>query len=127
MKPETTLTVAADKPALILYWPVANGGLWDPDVSAMVERLEDELEVFATCVGSGRGALGLSDAAAAARFMGCSSLVVVSLEGDAPEWREIEDASVGFRLTTVSIGSDPTPPAVVAAYREACRHAQRAA
>ena len=123
----TTFSVAADEPALILYWPVADGGLWDPEASALVERLEDDLEVFVTCVGSGRGALGLNDAAVAARFMGCSSLVVVSPEGCHPSGSELEEVSTGLRLPVVAIRSEWTVSALAEAYHEARRHASRAA
>lgn len=127
MKHEKTFEVFADEPALILHWPGADGGLWDPEISALVERLEETLEVFVTCVGSGRGALAMSDAAAAARFMGCTSLVVVSLEGAPPTRGEIEDASVGFRAPAVTIRSERSTPAVVEAYRLASRRVERAA
>ncbi len=127
MASKTKLKRAADQPALILYWPGADGGLWDPEVSALVEQLEEDLEVFVTCTGSGRGALELSDAAAAARFMGCSSLVVVSLEGDPPTWKELENAFVGFGLPAATTGSEWTVSAVAKAYHEALSHARQAA
>ena len=127
MRPRTTFSVAANEPALILYWPVANGGLWDTEASALVERLEDDLEVFVTCVGSGRGALGLNDAAAAARFMGCSSVVVVSPERCRPSEAELEAASVGLRIPAVAIRSEWTAAALADAYHEARRHGPRAA
>ena len=127
MKPKTTFEVVADKPGLILFWPDADGGLWDSEVSTLVELLEEDLGVFVTCVGSGRGALRMNDAAAAARFMGCSSLIVVSLEGAQPKREEIERASAGARLTVVSIGSEWTASEVTWAYRQACHREPRAA
>ena len=127
MEPRTTFEVASGKPALILFWPDADGGLWDSEVSALVELLEDHLGVFVTCVGSGPGALRMSDAAAAARFMGCVSLVVISLEGDPPMGEEIEGASAGVGWSAVSIGSEWTATAVARAYRQACHHEPRAA
>jgi len=127
MGPRTTFTVATNEPALILYWPVADGGLWDPEVSALVESLEDDLEIFVTCVGSGRGALGLNDAAAAARFMGCSAVVVVSPESCHPSESELEEVAAGFQLPVVEIRSEWTVSALAEAYHEARRHASRAA
>jgi len=127
MKPRTTFEVATDVPALILYWPVADGGLWDPEISALVEYLEEELEIFVTCVGSGRGALGMNDAAAAARFIGCSSLVVVSLVEAFSIERELDDARGGSRLPIVVIGSEWTASAIAEAYHEGRRHALQAA
>ncbi len=127
MKPRTTFEVASDKPALILFRPDADGGLWDSDASALVEGLEDDLGVFVTCVGSGRGALNMRDAAAAARFVGFGSLVVISLEGDPPRGEEIEGASDGGLLKAVSVGSDWDASAVARAYRQACRSEPRAA
>lgn len=127
MKSRTTFEIAADEPALILYWPVANGGLWDPAISSLIERLEDELEVFVTCVGSGRGALGMTDATAAARFMGCSSLVVVSPEGMRPIGRDLESASADCGLPMVSVDAEWTATAVAEAYYQACRHVEQAA
>ena len=127
MGPRTAFLVAANEPALILYWPGANGGLWDPEVSALVERLEDDLEVFVTCVGSGLGALGLNDAAAAARFMGCSAVVVVSPEGCHPSGPELEEVSAGLKLPVVAIQSEWTVSTVAEAYYQARRHASRAA
>ncbi len=127
MKPRTTFEVGSDNPALILIWPDADGGLWDSEASALVERLEEDLGVFVTCVGSGRGALRISDAAAAARFMGCESLVVISLEGDPPRREEIEGASEGIRLDAGSIGAKWTASAVARAYRQACHREPRAA
>ncbi|MDX2437425.1 MAG: hypothetical protein QNL88_10285 [Acidobacteriota bacterium] len=127
MKPNTTFEVIADRPALVLYWPVADVGLWDPAVAALVELLEEDLGVFVTYVGSGPGVLAMSDAAAAARFMGCSSLVVVSLEGAHPTVKELEEVSVGCRMPMVATGSEWTASAVAEAYHEACRHVERAA
>ena len=127
MEPRTTFEVATDVPALILYWPVADGGLWDPEISALVEYLEEELEVFVTCVGSGRGALGMNDAAAAARFIGCSSLVVVSLVEARSIERELDDARGGSRLPIVAIGSEWTASAIAEAYHEGRRQALQAA
>jgi hypothetical protein len=127
MKPRTIFEVGSDKPALILFRPDANGGLWDSGISALIDALEEDLDVFVTCVGSGRGAMGMSDAAAAARFMGCGSLVVISLEGDPPRREEINGASEGTLLKAVSIGSEWTASAVARAYRQACRSELRAA
>lgn len=127
MKAGKTVEVGSGKPALILLWPEADGGLWDSDASALVEGLEDDLGVFVTCVGSGRGALRMSDAAAAARFMGFGSLVVISLEGDPPRPEEIGGASGGGLLKAVSVGSQWDASAVARAYRQACRSEPRAA
>lgn len=127
MKSRTAFDITTNEPALILYWPVAAGGLWDPETSELVELLEEKLEVFVTCVGSGRGSLRINDAVAAARFMGCSSLVVVTLGGSCPTGMDLEDASTGSRLPIVTIESDSTAVAVAAAYHEACLDIERAA
>lgn len=127
MKPGRTFEIGAQEPALILHWPGADGGLWDPEISTLVERLEEQLGVFVTCVGSGRGALSMNDAAAAARFMGCTSLVVVSLEGALPTRGELDEASTGFREPAVAVGSNPSVPAVAEAYNLASCRIERAA
>ena len=111
----------ANEPALVLFWPVADGGLWDPKASILIESLEDELEVFVTCVGAGRGAMGLNDAAAAAGFMGCSSIVVVAPEGVHAPGAELDAASARLRAPVVAVQAEWSAEAVVEAYREACR------
>lgn len=127
MKARTTFSVAVDEPALVLYWPMADGGLWNEEASAMVERLEDMFEVFVTCVGSGRGALALHDVSAAARFMGCSSVVVISPEDCSPLGADLEALSEDLGTPVVAIESEWSTIAVAEAYREARRYAQRAA
>lgn len=127
MNTGTTFEVDVDTPALVVYWPEAGVGLWDPAIAALVELLEEELDVFVTCVGSGRGSLAMSDAAAAARFMGCSSLVVVSLEGAHPTVKELEEVSLDCRMPMVAIGSEWRASAVAESYHEACRRAELAA
>ncbi len=111
----------ASEAALILFWPVTDGGLWDPEASRMVEVLEDELEVFVTCVGGGRGAMGLNDATAAASFMGCSSIVVVAPEGVQPPRFELEAASARLRTPVLMVGARWSAQDVADAYRHACR------
>lgn len=69
----------------------------------------------------------MSDAAAAARFMGCSSLVVVSLEGAHLTFKKLEEVTVGCPMPIIATESEWTASAVAEAYHEACRHADRAA
>lgn len=111
----------APKPALVLFWPVADGGLWDPVVSLLVESLEEDLDAYVTCVGSGRGALGLNDAAAAARFMGCTSMVVIAPEGVEPPMGDLESASARLRLPVVAVQTRWSTDALAESYRDACR------
>ncbi len=127
MKTRTTFAVAADKPALVLYWPTAEGGLWNEEASTLVERLEDELEVFVTCVGSGRGSLRLNDAAAAARFMGCASLVVVSPHGCNPTAAELRTLTSDLGTSIDAVQTEWVADAIADTYRDACRQGRRAA
>ena len=117
---------AAD-PALVLFWPVTEGGLWDPEVSALVEALEENLEVFVTCVGRGRGALGLNDAASAARFMGCESMVVIAPDGIQLPDSELEAISGRMRSPVVAVQAKWSSQALTEAYRTACLLVPRAA
>ena len=117
----------AAEPALVLYWPLADGGLWDPRISTLVEDLEDELEVFVTCVGSGRGAMGLGDAASAARFMGCGSMVIVSPDRQSVPSKGFEAAASSFGGPVVATASRWEAEAIADAYRRARHDAPKAA
>ena len=68
---------AAAQPALIVCRTGATESLWDCHVSNLIERLEDELGVVVTGADPGQRTPSLRDAAAAARFAGCTSAVVV--------------------------------------------------
>ena len=89
--------------------------------------LEEELEVFVTCVGRGRGALGLDGAASAARFMGCESLVVIAPDGLQPPEAELEAISEGFGSPVVAMQAEWTCRALAEAYRAARPRVPRAA
>jgi hypothetical protein len=114
-------------PALIVYWPDADGGLWDPQASRLVDGLTDITDAFVTCVGSGRGAMSLEDAVAAARFMGCSSAVIVMPQGTGL-CDEVQ-APPGSRMRVSAIESDRgwDVAGVYTSYRDACRDLERAA
>jgi hypothetical protein len=122
-----SFSIAALEPALVLHWPSADGGLWDPEVSELVEDLENRLEVFVTSSGSGRGALGLSDATSAARFMGCRAAVVVAPEGHAPAHDDLVDAAVRLDCPLVVVETPWTAGAIAAAYHLGRQHSLRAA
>jgi hypothetical protein len=109
----------------VLYWPAADGGLWDPRVSALVESLEEALGVFVTCAGSGPGSLGLADAAAAARFVGCSSAVVIEPRGDRSSISTHEAEAAG--ITVVVERARWTETALIDAYDNARGLVTRAA
>lgn len=115
------------EPALVLFWPVIEGGLWDPEVSAMVDALEEDLEVFVTCVGRGRGALGLNDAASAVRFMGCEAMVVIAPDGIQFPESELEAVSKRLRSPVVAVHATWSSQALTEAYRNACLLVHRAA
>jgi len=127
MANRTTFSIAALEPALILHWPTANGGLWDLEVSSLVEDLENRLDVFVTSSGSGPGALGLSDAASAVRFMGCPTAVVVALEGHLPLHDELIDAAISLRRPIVVVEAPWSAQAIEEAYQVGRRTIQRAA
>ncbi|MGD8440318.1 MAG: hypothetical protein PVG53_07265 [Holophagae bacterium] len=71
------------EPALIVLRTPAKRSLWDADLSALVERLEDELGVFVTSAGVDGKTPALRDAAVAARFAGCTRALVVTSEHEA--------------------------------------------
>ncbi len=127
MANRTTFSIAALEPALVLHWPTASGGLWDPEVSSLVEDLEDRLDVFVTSSGSGRGAPGLSDAASAVRFMGCPTAVVVALEGHLPLHDELIDAAVTLGRPVVVVEAPWSIQAIEEAYQVGRRTIQQAA
>jgi len=127
MAPRRRFEHNAADPALVLFWPVTEGGLWDPDVSALVEALEEDLEVFVTCVGRGRGALGLNDAASAARFMGCESMVVIAPDGIQLPDSELEAISGRMGSPVVALQAVWSSQALTEAYRTACLLVPRAA
>ncbi|MCU0303826.1 MAG: hypothetical protein MUC56_07205 [Thermoanaerobaculales bacterium] len=106
-----------EDPALVLLLPDSPAGLWDPELSSMVADLEDELGVFVTWAGRGPRAMTLEDAAAAAGFMGCGSMVVVAPNGSTGPGRlagvVIGRLADGGRL----VRSEWTTPAIAAAYR----------
>lgn len=127
MANRTTISIAALDPALVLHWPKANGGLWDPEVSSLVDALEDRLDIFVTSSGSGRGELGLSDAASAVRFMGCPTAVVVALEGHPPSRDELIDAAIKLGQPVVVMEASWSIEAIEKAYRVGRRHTLQAA
>jgi len=105
--------------ALVLFRPATDGGLWDSEASALVETLEEKLGVFVTSVGRGLGALGLNDAASAARFMGCESMVVIAPEGIQLPKSELEDISVRFGSPVITVQAEWSAQALSEAYRTA--------
>jgi hypothetical protein len=127
MAPKILFELKADETALVLFRPTVEGGLWDPRISALIDTIEDELGIFVTCAGRGRGSMRLDDAASAARFMGCESMVVVAPIGAQPSSSELNSASVRFQSPVVAVETEPSPRAVIAGYRSACRLAERAA
>lgn len=122
-----TFSTAAQQPALVLHWPKVNGGLWDPEVSSFVDALEDRLDIFVTSSGSGRGELGLPDAASAVRFMGCPTAVVVALEGHPPSRDELIDAAIKLGQPVVVMEASWSIEAIENAYQVGRRHIQQAA
>jgi hypothetical protein len=117
----------ANDPALVLFSPDAGGGLWDPEASALVEDLEEDLEVFVTCAGRGRGALGLNDAASAARFMGCGSLVVIAGDGVQLPMSELDAISERFGSPVIAVQAEWSSQALSEAYKRARLSVPRAA
>ncbi len=127
MANRATFSIAALDPALVLHWPTAGGGLWDPEVSSLVEDLEDSLDVFVTSSGTGQGAPRLSDAASAVRFMGCPTAVVVALEGHVPLHDELIDAANTLGRPVVVVEAPWSIQAIEEAYQIGRRHIQQAA
>ncbi len=80
---------------LIVFWPSPTGGLWDADLSEMLDRLEDETGAFVTHAGPGCSAPTLVDAVSAARYMGCSKVLVVAPE-DVPIPASEREAAAGL-------------------------------
>jgi len=117
MASRATFSIAALEPALVLHWTTAGGGLWDPEVSALVDDLEDRLGVFVTSSGTGRGALRLSDAVSAARFMGCPTAVVVALERHPPRNDELIEAATRLGRPIVVVETPWSIRAIEEAYR----------
>ena len=117
----------ANGSALVLFSPDAVGGLWDPEASALVEDLEDRLGVFVTCAGRGRGALRLDDAASAARFMGCRSMVVIAPDDVQLPAKELEAISERFDSPVIAVQAEWSSRALSEAYRSARLGVPRAA
>jgi hypothetical protein len=87
---------------LIVYWPAPTDGLWDSEVSTLVDHLENELDIFVTHAGPEGAAPRLRDAVAAARFMGCRRAVVVTRGAAAvPPAERDEAGALGIELTVV--------------------------
>jgi hypothetical protein len=65
-------------PALVVVTTPSAHSLWDPEVSLLLERLDDALDgVFVTHASSTESGPSVKDALAAARFFGCQRAVVV--------------------------------------------------
>ena len=127
MAHRTHFEYETNQPALVLFCPATNDGLWDSETSALVETLEEKLGVFVTSVGRGRGALRLNDAASAARFMGCESMVVIAPEGLRPPMSELEAISERLGSPVIEVQAQWSAQALSEAYRTACRLVLRAA
>jgi hypothetical protein len=68
-------------PALVLLFPGDHPRLWDPEISALVDELEERLDdVFVTHAAE-RGGPTVADALAAARYAGCSWAVLATPAG----------------------------------------------
>lgn len=78
--PKMTWTEREPAPALILRFGRDRLSLWDQEVDALVEALEERLDGVFVTPAAGDGGPTLGDALVAARFAGCAWAVVVSPE-----------------------------------------------
>jgi hypothetical protein len=109
-------------------FPPAVKGLFNSDVHRLVREVQDLLEgVYVTYALSSGTSPDLRDSAAAARFGGCESMVVVPVSASVAE-RFIDTATKGDWLLTAS-GADGTysASALVDAYLAAVTEAGKAA
>lgn len=109
-------------PALVVLTAGSERPLWDPELSAMLESVEDRLEdVHVTTAGvRGRGPT-LADAAAAVRFTGAASAVVVFPR----EWPQTLLGDLAAMASDQPLSLIPSPCAftvdgILAAYEQSC-------
>lgn len=126
----TPFSLAADKPrtALVIAFPPGMKGLFNPEIHSLVrdvsERLDGVFVTYALAAGCGPD---LRDAMASARFMGCDSAVVIPAGSD--QTTQSSDAASGgdWMLSTATLPSELTAPAVAEAFLTAVEGAERAA
>jgi hypothetical protein len=109
-------------PALVVLTAGSERPVWDSELSAMLESIEDRLEDVhvTTAEVRGRGPT-LTDAAAAVRFTGAASAVVVFPR----EWPRTAVGDLGAVAGDQPVSLIPSPCAftvdgIVAAYEHSC-------
>jgi hypothetical protein len=81
MKHDRLLTASPDRVGLVIVFPPAVRGLFNPTVHRLVRAVEEQLDnVFVTYALSNGASPDFDAAFAAARFAGCSTAVVIHTE-----------------------------------------------
>ena len=101
---------------LVVVFPDDGATMWDMDVTALVgdieERLSNSFVTFALLNGQQPS---LMDAVLAARFTGCTSLVVAVVDGDDGAI-ELNPSSGGEEISVTVTGCPRNPDAVARAF-----------
>jgi hypothetical protein len=106
-----------------VVFPEVRSPLWDPEVLAILDDLDDRLRgVFVSHAVMGSRHPTVGDALSAARTMGCRSAVVVDLPGSDTLARFVA-SGLPFTVTR----ADGDPAAIATAYRETADPYRRAA
>lgn len=113
--------------ALVIVFPPGVKGLFNTQIHDLVQEVRNNLDgVYVTYALSSGGAPTLRDALAAARFGGCESAVVVSVD-DSDLDRFADGRSIGDWMLSAHAVSKIDAPAVIDAYVAAVAEAGRAA
>jgi hypothetical protein len=109
-------------PALIVRFDCDRLPLWDGEVDALVDELEERLDGVFVTPAAGAGGPTLRDALAAARFAGCDWAVVAM-----PLAAARDPLPAGGALPSVSVRSEWDAEAIARAYERASGRADEMA
>jgi hypothetical protein len=114
--------------ALVIVFPPAVKGLFNPEVQKLVREVQEQLDgVYVTFALTSGNSPDLRASIAAARFVGCESAVVVVVgSGDAAPFFD-HGSNGDWLLTASTVLPELEAPAVVDAYRAAVAESGRAA
>ena len=128
MKTPFRFVTNQNKTALVIVFPPAVKSLFNSEVHGLVREVQGMLDgVYVTYAHSSGTSPDLRDAMAAARFVGCESMVVVPI-GASDTARFIDTGSKGdWLLTALPVLSVLDAPALADAYLAAVAEARRAA
>jgi hypothetical protein len=114
--------------ALVIVFPPDFRGLFNPEIHGLVREVQEHLDgVYVTYATTSGVSPDLTDAMAAARFLGCSSAVIVQAKEGDHAGLTSGNFDGDRMLTSSRVAPELGAPAVVEAYLQAVSEAEMAA